>query len=352
MLLAVLGAASCTKEISLPTVGQGPGTASEGPRAEPVDSTVATDAGDGSSRCVPVAIGHVQEKGGVLIVLDRSSSMSGVKFGSYTSRTKAVESVLLPLLWRHHHALNFGVQEFPARCPGGACCADAVAVGPSDDAIPAIERIVGCQDRGTTCTASTDDSPSYEALRRAVEFYERAPPAAGSRDVLLVTDGEPACAAAGDARAACDRAVRSVAVLAGMKVGTLVLGLSEELRSGGCLDTMAAVGGSRPPSGPAHRTAADENQLRQQLNELLARPSAGACRFRLSPPADSAEGLSIRFDGMPVLRDPARQDGWELDGSTSRIAVHGPWCERLRTSPVAIQISGCRSGEGRTPEPP
>lgn len=353
--LLVSLALACTQQIALPGLDDESDAGPDGTAHD--DDAMAADEDGGASdvrggardagterpadggfslTCNTVRLSADQENPRVVIALDRSLSMLQPVTPGGASRLQMVQKALSAAFKAFSPSVHFGYEEFPVQCSDGGCCASEVVYPPSPNAVQAIEKRFRCEAEPSTCYKTASDSPSHLALHRCKEFFyisarnERGTPP--PRYVLLITDDDPGCAAT---TSTCSRALDEIADLGRVGVKTVVVGVSEELRTSGCLDRMAATGGAPREGSPSHHLAPDETQLNQVLNEVLNKISIAACRFRFDAPVTS-DRLMVSVAGQLVRRDPARQDGWEVDSGSGgqSVTIFGPACDRLRRPPI------------------
>jgi hypothetical protein len=281
--------------------------------------------------------GVQQQTPQVIITLDRSGSMFK-KYGTSTvTRLQSVQQALRGLLDTYSDSIHFGYVEFPVKTCTSGCCASTV-IPPNPQTLSAIEKRWSCDLLPASCSQTTNDSPAAQALRESRWFYEDEDTWPASRHVVLLTDGEPSCAA-NTAHNDCALAVAEVGKLSGAnKVSTRVFGLAEELRSSACLDMMATLGGNSSVGQlPAsHKITLTGEQLITELENWFGTLSTESCSFRLPSTITPPQKLWIRYNHKTVPHDPNRDDGWEFDApdAPSRVVFYGSYCERLRIAPV------------------
>ena len=329
---------ACRQEVPLPEVSPGL-DASIGSRPRPIgDASVPADAddpsdaaGEGGSggRIVCNGVSLKQFNPHLVLAVDRSASMTEKPATAAASRQTALQNVLRPLIKTYQQAIYFGYVEFPSpECQHGDCCSGAY-LPPSYNTLRLIERRWSCEGQ-TTCPTRTNDSPVGAALWECRQRYDSAEQIPGTRNVLLFTDGEPACSSAADGKA-CDEAVKEVAELRStQRVRTTVVALEPGLKTSACLMDMAGFGSDNPLY-----VAPDEATLRQQLEAFFKQLSLEACTFRLREPIVPPQRLAVTANGYVVKPDPTRTDGWAFDTvDDTRFTIHGSWCDKLRMSAV------------------
>jgi hypothetical protein len=271
----------------------------------------------------------------VIVALDRSSSMWKKPDPSSSTRLQNTQRELRDLILKYRSTVRFGYVEFPVvkDCRAGMCCASTM-IPANSSSLSVIERAWNCTNQPPTCLESTEDSPVAQALKNIRTSLEGSSSPPGSRHVLLVTDGEPSCAANTE-KNDCTLAVTEVNTLAStLNTSMRVIGLTAELQTSQCLNDLATLGAppssvGMPPLG--HTIATDGDKLWDQVNNWLGPLSREACSFRL-PSIKESPSMQVRYDGRLVPQDPNRRNGWEFDvpAQPTRIIFYGDTCEQLR----------------------
>ena len=88
-----------------------------------------------------------------------------------------------------------------------------------------------------------------------------------------------------------------------------------------------------------HLQVTDLNELQQRLTQAAG--SVAPCRYDLGEiPPEFYDRLVVTLDGMEIMADPNRTNGWSVEGR--EIILHGPACEALRDGqPHGLGVS-CR----------
>jgi Mg-chelatase subunit ChlD len=297
----------------------------------------------------------------ILLVVDKSSSMTGTPSGFSDDKWTALGAALGAALDAAQDDVAFGLDFYPfgddrdpmatvEMCDMPSSSDILVPIDAGTRTVPLIvDALADYQPAGGTPTAA--------ALARALEYFTNGDGASieGERYVLLATDGGPncnpdiecaggqnCCDAALDPQGpqSCldeDEAVAQVSALAEAGVGTFVVGIPGTSAYAATLDAMAVAGEHENPDAPPSYYRVDEMGGTQGLAEVLTRITRGvirSCRLQLtSTPEDpDYEGLlNVEIDGetVPQMGD----DGWEVDRSTSppTIVLKGATCEAMET---------------------
>jgi hypothetical protein len=348
----------CSQEVPLPPVtGSAVGTQDAGrDRKSTTEHDAAADADDtpdaelppdAPARCetVSVQVQHPQ----VIIAFDRSTSMNdkvtlGTGSGTVampvitTTRTQMAQQAVRTLIDKYYRAVYFGYVEFPLACRSTSCCTSGV-LSPGPYTLEAIDSWWRCRNMPPSCNDTTADSPVGSAIMRARSWFDKDDNVIASRQVFVLTDGEPSCSLT-PMEDQCALASREVSRMAGWldKVDTVVFGLTEELRTSSCLNDLAASGGTVVP-----RIAVDGAQLLKAMEEVVEPLSREACTIRLRGPVAPDEELRLYMNRTQVRRDQTRTEGWDFeDGAPPTITVYGEWCDKLSTSKVnGVSVEVC-----------
>lgn len=330
-----------------------------------------------------------QVPGNVLVVLDKSGSMSGGdgvpdKWAPTVTAIKSMMSSAGP-------DLGMGLLPFPegkfddsglvgcALDPGSPQCAAIFADGGCQDVAMTPVVPVGPLSQTQSQISGWLDSngpggntPTLWALKRAYA-YMAAANVPGERFVLLITDGvpttyEPAmmpfpgfgfpesnieCKELADIEAEALNAA-----MATPKIRTFVIGSPG---SEGAADFLSqvAVNGETPKSPNCSAAAGDchyqigQGNFQQELEAALADISGklSECVFEIPDGEDAdPDYVNVELDagGMktPLYKDTAHQDGWDYtDDSHTKVELFGPACEKFKAEQGA-QVSiilGCKT---------
>ncbi len=330
----------------------------------PVDAAPAVDGGPDvaspDATCGTTTVAARRQPMNLLIVLDRSGSMTTGMPSRWTSAVRGLRA----LLTRLDDSTRVGITLFPA--PTGM--ADAVATYGTPN-IPIQELSVSRPRIESLLDSSSPDgnTPMNCAMEGTRSYYESFT-MDGSRNVILITDGAPTqeCTGAptctpgpGDIREflACvmnqeriaSDAVR-VSVARGARgtppIGYFIAGTPEA--SDVFLSDLAYTGNQpRAPGCQATNTchyrletSTFEADLTRALDDIRAR--ATSCDFaidvdpsrvdfsRVSVGVTSATGAPLT-----VARDPGHTDGWDYSAGMRSVVFYGPACERVRNDAAA-----------------
>ena len=258
-----------------------------------------------------------------------------------------------------------------------ACTPGRVMVPPAHETAQAISGQLQ-----TNGPAPDQGTPTASALRAAGDALIAA--GGSNQIILLATDGAPGCNF-GINPTSCDcltslstlcasdrfatmclddeETVAEIEALRGRGIDTIVLGITlglnpegpciegnrcpygaQRCEGGMCvnltprvLDAMAVAGGRAVNR--RHLQVTDLNELQQRLTQAAG--SVAPCRYDLGEiPPEFYDRLVVTLDGMEIMADPNRTNGWSVEGR--EIILHGPACEALRDGqPHGLGVS-CR----------
>lgn len=331
--------------------------------------------GSGEPTCGETAVVATERPVNVLILLDRSLSMTyPISTQEATTRWQALREGLVAATAPVASRVAFGLKLFPDGAQGNEC---SVLGTETEVDMDVGTGVVDAIDSALNEATPGGGTPITEALSWASRYFETGPGSQreGDRVILLATDGAPNC----NSSNSCDektcitniehpeyttnlcatdptqcldgaRAKSQVEALAQMSkpVKTVVLGIpgTEYPAYSAILNELGQVGGlsnSDPKLDYYAVTAAEgvsglSDTLRRITTELIV-----SCRLELESAPPDLNLLNVYVDGKVVVRDAA--DGWKLDSSTPRatIVLTGATCSKLETegaSSIAVRY-GC-----------
>ena len=316
-----------------------PGTSRGGGPADPSGPDGPRDPGDpGPGRgydggtCDSITVDARQEPSTVLIVLDRSGSMYDIDYGGpdrWTPSVRAIESVSTALDDR----LELGLMLFAS---DDDCGVGRVRVTPALGGAAAIGSALA----GDPYDSTGGGTPTAASLDAALAALAGV---AGTRSVLLVTDGAPNCNEALDDRTCrctsgeadcsgwpgdCLDDARSVAAVRALReagISTYVVGYDTG-EWADVMDRMAAEGGT---AFTRHLQVTDRASLEAALRDIGG--SVASCSFDLGEPPGDIRYVRVTVDDGTVDHESVSADGsgWRLEGDRT-ITLLGPDCARVQ----------------------
>lgn len=302
-----------------------------------------------------------QRRASVMLVIDRSGSMSGTTTDG-VQIWQALLNALGATLPRVDAAISLGLVLFPEpyRLPDGVMATEAQVCGVS--AAPVVSPAPGNAARVLAALRGTlpgGATPTHAAIEAARRWFDADPDRSGERYLLLATDGGPncntifdpaTCVCTGNAVPLCrnnvfgrincldaDRTVETVSRARDAGITTLVLGLNGTQGFASLLDAMAVAGGRPRAATPRYYDVASAADLARELGTLAS--ALASCRFTLDAAPVDPDLVDLRLDGMSLIRDPMRRDGWEYADEGRRvIEFYGSTCDRVRAASGGSQL--------------
>lgn len=291
-----------------------------------------------------VTLSHVAPAS-VLLVVDRSQSMSGTKW-------EAAKTAIASLAVEFQASLRLGLLMFPEddqQCTVAATAQVPIALQQAS----AIEAALAT----TTLRRGTPTGGALAAAAAILTYADATAP----RAVVIATDGQPSCAAdcslcttaatggcAGGSCSACasestcighELTLRATA-LAAEGVSTYVIGLPGSEDGAAILNTLAEIGGTALAGTTRYYTASDADTLSAALGTIAG--SIASCSATLHPDdGDFVAGVAI--DGVAVSRDATHQEGWDV---VDHVVLHlyGSACEAASQAGASVQVTfGCKA---------
>lgn len=338
------------------------------------------EAGGDDSACAAATYTGKKIPASLLILLDRSGSMS--KDGKWTAAVSALKKALATA----DNELPVGLLFYPegkfdssglVACtfnPAGAGCAALYAdSGCKDikttpdvpvDILSATRTPIESKLSSTDPTGDT--TPTRWALKNSWAYMQKLA-AKADRYVVLVTDGEPTTYAPRqtvgtftipESAIECkDKPTIEAEALAASEgtpaVKTFVIGAPGSETAAPHLSKIAVNGKTRktptcdPAKGECHYqigSGSFEADLAKALNEITGK--IATCIFEVPTGTDvDPNRVNVSVDATDAYKDETHADGWDYtDGTKSRIEIHGPLCDKIKANPSTVKVSialGC-----------
>jgi hypothetical protein len=318
------------------------------------------DAG-GVETCGASPFGADQVEAHVLLVVDKSASMTDTPSGFSTDKWSAVKASLSEALSSVQSDVSFGLELFPypdsCNVPTGGTV--NVDVGPGTETVPALLDALDA-------TGPSGGTPTAMALAQALEYFTTGAGAAlpGRKYVLLATDGGPTCngalscgtdqcvpnlegrcpeaitnccdpveAGPGAERGCLDDAatLAEVSALHSAGVSTFVVGIPGSQLFSDSLDAFAVAGGVPNSEGPSSYFAVDDPQALTEVLASITSSLVTTCDLQLESVPPALNRLNVEVDGVVISQGGA--DGWVLDTATSppTVVLQGETCRHIET---------------------
>lgn len=322
------------------------------------DGLGAADDG-GGPECTSERFDLAAEPPSVMLVLDKSSSMSDERWldqGEPVTRWHSLHGVVSDLVTTYDSTIDFGATLFPAAGSGrydqgfAAACgvAEAPDVPTGPEASAAILDAIPGPD-----VAVQGATPASAGMMTALQHLALAQE--GPRAVLLVTDGLANCAHQGGSEMFLyDEGLPVVVQAAYEELGipTYVVGIDIRDEYVGYananaheeLDRVARVGGVPREGDTAYYAADDVEALDQAMDQIAARIE---CTVPLDAPVPEEADFEVTVDDTPVpeVSDCSAEDGWRFTDPAQRSTIElcGQACDALRVH-GQMELRICEEG--------
>lgn len=274
----------------------------------------------------------------VLVMLDRSLSMR--ENNKWRDANDALDSLSNSLA----DELRLGLALFPG--DGGMCAAPELVLPIGNHTASEFQD-----------SYSGEDPAGATPMRRALErtrtegwLNDASDPsdAKRSKNLLLVTDGQPNCAVDHEDDydySDLDATLSQATQLHDSGVSIHVVGFGGGVDQD-ALNQLAEQGGTDNPSDPANRSYQADNGQELESALLAIGANVGSCTLDLAgKPADPTR-IYVTLDGTPLVRDDP--DGFVYNESNNTIELKGNACDSVKEepSPAIRIIFGCPPGGG------
>jgi hypothetical protein len=332
--LGSAGGAGGSITITLPTgdggAGAGGVTGAGGTTEPSADANCGTQTSNAS-----------QQPADVLLVLDRSGSMSDdiATNGTCTgrgapancmARWPTMTTALNQVFAASPNGVQWGLKFF-ASPSGGTCTVNPgveVPVGPGT--ATQIETAIGA-------TSPANQTPTTAAINAAAAYLETLTDGL-PHFILLATDGQPNCdpgTSGSTTPAVVANTVAAITAAASAGIKTYVIGIGP---SAGNLDNFAAAGGTGtyfPATSPA--------QLDAALSTIVG--AVASCVFTMASAAPDPNNIGVYLDKtnkVPV----SVTDGYSLSADNRTITLSGSYCDGIKSGTYKlVQVFfGCPGG--------
>jgi len=306
--------------------------------------------------CAETSVELSTETPNVLLLVDRSGSMSQ-ELEADTSRWTALRTALIDptagLVPTVQAAVNLGLALYtgPDR---GRVGLESTATEPDPDYVetevcPYLVQVPIAANNGAAIQTayvpasirpmSLGQTPTGESLEAALPALTTLDPALypGRKVIVLATDGEPdLCEDGDDEEGGRARSVEAVEAAFTAGVTTFVISVGDEVGEDH-LREIANLGQGFPADDATERfyRAADAASLAQAFEDIVN--GVRSCTFMLDGmvTGDGNDG-TVTVDGAPVTKDDP--NGWRLNGP-SEVELLGTACELVRTGDHSIDVS-------------
>lgn len=331
-----------------------------------VDAAAGDGAFDPDAACGYAKIQTEREPGSILVVLDRSKSMSdapdgNAPTGATPAKWESAKAALATVLAGLAPDVGVGLYAYPTELDAcGVDPAPQVGVGPVGSWARAILAALATPPAGSTPTAA--------ALDVAYGYLDGLS-TKGAKAVLLITDGAWNCGSG--TPAAVTQGILSQAATVRAAAGILTFAIAVPGASDDDLSQLAHAGGTdkTPSCVPICRAdpfnpqecchystdaASFDADLTRAIDDVASR-FLTSCVFAVPKGQDPSQfdpakvNVVVTQNGVENLVAKAAANGWSyVGGGTDEIVIDGPFCDAILHSDTTVEIVlGCPTGELR-----
>jgi hypothetical protein len=269
----------------------------------------------------------------LMLVLDRSGSMNMGLTGSNNSRWQEATAAIQDVLRQTRLTVDWGLKTFPSI--EGCDVLPQVEVPISDDVLPVADAIAA----GAPAQSGAG-TPTSDAIAAAAG-YLRSLATPNPKYIVLATDGLPTCPQS-DHALAVQNTLDELTSARTAGFPTFVIGIAtDDPNSELVLGQMATAGGRPRAAMPAYYPVGDRPSLVSALGQITR--AVETCSFPLDRQAPSPEDVAVNVDGMRIMRDPTRMNGWDYGPGNQVVNLYGAACEKVKSGSVLSLeiIFGC-----------
>ncbi len=318
-----------------PQGGDDDGTGDGGGSGSGIDASGdLTDADDTDSSCgaqnTPIMVENLGDPPDLLIVLDRSGSMSSpipTFPPNFTPKWNIMRDALNALAADLEDNIRFGLAEFPTNDDCAVSNPGAVRVPIDINQAPEIMSYF-------TSRSPNGNTPAHLGLQAARSHYQGITANPAGRYVLFATDGEPNCST--DAATAATQTVAAVTALANAGIKTYVIGFGGGFVDDSVLNNSAIAGQVPRPGGPPHYYAANSpQQLATVLDQIAGGIIVPSCSYALASLPPNPNDVTVTLDGQIVPRSTQHTNGWDYHPDAMTITFFGTYCQQITSGAIA-----------------
>jgi uncharacterized protein YegL len=302
---------------------------------------------DPDAACAMQTTGTTRAPINLLLVLDRSGSMD--MNGKWTAATRGVQRLLDAL----GDDTRVGLVLFPSQSNSSSASGystPAVPIAPLSTSRSQIESLL-------SRTTPNGGTPMACAMQGSVDYFDNMFTMDGSRNIILITDGEPTEECSGvtcgifdlncQANATMYAKTRVVATVASAArhdppVKTFAVGTSDATAT---FLSSIAVNGATPRMMGCETSnscfyALGASTFESDLNAALdaIRGRALTCEFRIMVDTTMADPNLINVNYTPmdgsnpqlIPRDTSHMDGWDYSSDMRSVILYGPTCDHVQ----------------------
>jgi len=328
-----------TTDAMVPTAdAMGPTADAMGPTADAMGPT--GDAGGTVDAICPVTHQGTRVSSDLLLVFDRSGSMQEdpstgqicAPQGTCPSKWNQAVAAIGQVVTSTQATIRWGLKLFQT---GTVACTVTAGVQ-----VPIAPMNAQAITNALALTAPLGSTPTTAAIGRAGDYLSTLT-TPNPRYLLLVTDGQPTCAAL-NANAADDpAAIAEVANQAQRGFGTFVVGIATAGNTGADATlSLMSTNGLHPRAGtPNFYRVNDLAELAAALESIAA--LVGSCTFALDSVPPHPANVTVRSAGNVI--PPSDIAGWVYAPGMDAIVLTGAYCDQVMSGAIQsiAAIFGC-----------
>lgn len=306
----------------------------------------------GEANCGHQDFSLVREPADVLLVLDRSASMTEKPKGATDTTTKwdLVVPALTEVIASTDSSVAWGMKSYPEG-EGSECIVGSVTE--RIDVPIAAANATAVNQAILTTTPKGNGTPTGDAVKQAV-LYMKTLTTSRPKFLLLATDGEPSCAGTSEGQStAIPYAVQAVSDALAAGLPTYVVGIATTKDSASKALNDMAIAGGKPrgdtnPLATRYYLANTKSELVTSLQTITGEVNK-SCVFPLKPPPPSPEFIGVYVAGEKIERDDTKTNGWAYTSADfSSLEVFGAGCDAIKGAADRVEITyGCKSNPPR-----
>ncbi len=295
----------------------------------------------------------------LLIVLDRSDSMSDTVAGQSSSKWDQMTAAIGSTVTSLQSSIKFGLSTFPSDNSCGV--STSVDVQIASNAASAIKTAMSGKSPGGSTPTADGVSAGASYLATVVD--------PNPKYIILATDGAPTCAATGGTTtggactcsigtpnaggtACCvpvvgcvlpcgalggggdpvQDAINAVDNAAKAGINTFVVGIAADSTDDATLNSLADKGHTARPGTTKYYPVTSQADLVTAINTIAGQIISCTLQLGTAPPnpdlVDVVSGTTI------LPHDKTHSDGWDYGPMNTSIQFYGSWCTQLQTGAV------------------
>lgn len=251
----------------------------------------------------------------VVMVFDRSSSMTATVPGTANSRFVEATVAIFDVLAKTNDTVMWGLKMFPTGVQCGVTPGVDVPVGAQT--APAVTAAITAMPPGTPA-----GTPTHLAVAEATAQL-RMRTTDNAKYILLATDGEPNCPDGGDVPSVAAIAAATAAGFHTFVVGIATAGTTADT----VLNAMAEAGGEARAGATKYYPATVRDELTTTLTQITGQITN--CVYPLAQKPPSPNDVAVNVGTMRIARDAT--NGWTYGDGMNSVVLKGTACDLAKS---------------------